>query len=128
MLPLYTVIFVPYYIHVQGSCTGALLAPRQRARCNQSSWVFCPVGLGYHLHNHFVSEVRFTDKYNSLPHKEVPGFSPDIFNIIFLSPAFLSKHFQISSQLGFPNALRKGGEKKGVTFNYFVEKERNYLH
>lgn len=37
----------------------------------------------------FVSEVHFTDKYNSLPHKEVLGFFRDIFIIIFLSPAFL---------------------------------------
>lgn len=56
MHPIFTGIFVPYYIHVWGSCTGALLAPHQRAQCNQSSWFFCPMGLGYHLNHLFVSK------------------------------------------------------------------------
>ena len=28
---------------------GLLLAPCQRAWCNQSSWLICPMGLDYHL-------------------------------------------------------------------------------
>lgn len=86
------------------------------------------MGLGYHLHHLFVSKFILqvkTTHYHT--RKFCFFFFPGILNIIFLSPAFLWKHFQISSQLRFPNAFRKGGRDKSVTFNYFVKKERNYI-
>lgn len=110
---------------------GFTLASHQRAGCNQSSSLICPKGLDYRLLSILnipeAISLFLSDKYSPLPHKGAPFFS-DVCNIIFLSPAFIWKHFQIASHLRFPCAFRKGEGGEVLDLPISLKKRVLHLH
>lgn len=113
---------------------GLLLGPHQRAWCNQSSWLICPMELYYCLLSilsipEVFSSQKFILQINIAHcHRRKLSFFM-MYATPFPSPQLSSENiFRFLLSSGFHTCSGKGGAEMGVTFTYFVRKGRNHLH